>query len=293
MKANPQCIKSLAIGSVILAMASSLSAQTLLQGSATVVRMRGNAGYTTSPNNWKPLSVGDVLKPGAIVQTDMSKDSYVDLVLGDGRTPLAGAGDFNPSLLAAASGGATSPGYKPSANQNVVRVADNTVLGVDKLTTLETGADTVTDTQLDLKAGHIFGTVKKMSAASRYEIKLPNGVAGIRGTTYVLWWDGRCKVVGPGSVAETLIGKAGTPNTSVVGADTEFDPTTRKATPISRSDPLKRMSRELSVSNGQPRPSIKTAVDPTIMPITPGHGHGHHPHGPPFTPPGPPPTTPP
>ena len=61
---------------------------------------------------------------------------------------------------------------------------ENTLLGIDKLTVTQTGADVVTETQLDLKAGHIFGMVKKMSAASKYEVKIPNGVAGIRGTVY-------------------------------------------------------------------------------------------------------------
>jgi len=280
MKANPHFIKSLAVGGAVLTMVSSLSAQTPVQGAATVVRMRGNARYTASPNDWKPLRVGDVLKPGTIVQTDMGKDSYVDLVLGDGRMPIASAKSFNPSLLAAASGGATSPGYKPSANQNVVRVADNTVLGVDKLTSLDTGADTVTDTQLDLKAGHIFGSVKKMSAASRYEIKLPNGVAGIRGTTYELWWDGRAKV-SSGSMVESLINKSGIPETHVLESNTEFDPVTGRVSPIPDNDPFMKMGKALLLPVGEAPPSINPAVDPSIQPVSPGHGHGHHPHGPP------------
>jgi hypothetical protein len=68
------------------------------------------------------------------------------------------------------------------AQQNVVRLRPNTVLGIDKLFVEQTGADAVSDTQLDLRAGRIFCNVKKLSAASKYEIKLPNGVAGIRGT---------------------------------------------------------------------------------------------------------------
>ena len=44
---------------------------------------------------------------------------------------------------------------------------------------LERGADVVTDTELDLKAGHILGTVKKMSANSKYEIKLPKAALGL------------------------------------------------------------------------------------------------------------------
>jgi hypothetical protein len=42
--------------------------------------------------------------------------------------------------------------------------------------------DTVTDTQLDLREGRILGVVRRLTAGSRYEVKTPRGVAGIRGT---------------------------------------------------------------------------------------------------------------
>lgn len=285
MHAKPQFIKALAVGSTFMTMVSSLAAQTTLQGSATVVRMRGDARYTTAPSNWKPVSVGEVLKPGTIVQTGMSPDSYLDLLLGDGRTPMVGAQLFNPALLAAAGGGASSPGYQPSAGQNVVRVADNTILGIDTLTGVETGADVVTDTQLDLKSGHVFGNVKKMPAASRFEIKLPNGVARIRETTYELWWDGRGEV-SAGSMIESLIGKNGIPGTHVIGSDMEFDPVTGKTTRLSDPDHLRNMAKDLAVGKDKSPPSIKTAPDPTRRPVS-------TPHGPPFDPPGPPPQHPP
>ena len=72
--------------------------------------------------------------------------------------------------------------YRPMAEQNVVRMDPDTMLAVDKLTVINTGADTVSDTELDLRAGGIFTNVKKMSASSQYLIKFPNGVAGIRGS---------------------------------------------------------------------------------------------------------------
>src|SRR5262249_59396006 len=88
------------------------------------------------------------------------------------------------SASAASSGGAS---YKPNALQNTVRILDNSQLGVDKLTITQTGGpDVVTDTQLDLKAGRVMGNVKKMSSASRYEVKLPNGVAAILAPSYSL-----------------------------------------------------------------------------------------------------------
>jgi hypothetical protein len=60
------------------------------------------------------------------------------------------------------------------------------VLAIDKLTQYDTGVDTVSDTELDLRAGRIFFNVKKMSATSQFLIKIPSGVAGIRGSWGVL-----------------------------------------------------------------------------------------------------------
>src|SRR5438552_16988513 len=65
-----------------------------------------------------------------------------------------------------------------------IRVAENTTLALDKLAFTETGADTAVEVQLNLPDGTMLGNVNKLSAASRYEIKTPNGAAGIRGTKF-------------------------------------------------------------------------------------------------------------
>jgi hypothetical protein len=160
-------------------MVSTLAAQTPAQVAAKVVRIKGYARYTAGTNIWQPLKVGMILNAGAVVQTSRDPDAYVDLVFGEEDRYAALPVEF--SATPASGKGA---GFEPKATQNMVRLQRNTLLGIDKLTSLQTGTDTVTDTQLDLKAGRITGMVKKMSAASRYEIKLPNGVAAIRGTIY-------------------------------------------------------------------------------------------------------------
>ena len=104
----------------------------------------------------------------------------------------------------------------------MVRMWENTLLGIDKLTETQTGADVVTETQLDLKAGHIFGTVKKMSAASKYEVKIPNGVAGIRGTVYDISAEGVIKVLS-GSVVLAYVGPDGSSLTQVIMGLQQFD----------------------------------------------------------------------
>jgi hypothetical protein len=152
--------------------------------------------------------LGDIIKAGTLIQT--AAKSHVDLILGDGSAPVARP---VPGEMIS---------YQPMAEQNLVRLWENTLLGIDKLTITQTGADEVTETQLDLKAGHIFGMVKKMSAASKYEVKIPNGVAGIRGTIYDISAEGVVKVL-VGSVVLAYVGPDGTVVTQVVMGLQQFD----------------------------------------------------------------------
>jgi hypothetical protein len=176
-----------------------------------------------------------VLKPGAIIQTGLDKGSYVDLVLGDGDAPLPSSPVTRPVGSANAVPPNAGGGGGAKADQNVVRLFENTVLGVDKVTNMNTGADVVTETQLDLKAGHILGTVKKMSANSKYEIKLPKGVAGIRGTWYDLTADGLLKVM-DGSVVLATVKDDGTVVTQVVNSNQQFNSQTGQLTPLAAGD---------------------------------------------------------
>ena len=235
MKNNRNLLKGLVACGIALAMVSSLAAQTPEQGAAKVVRMKGSARYTTGGNVWQPLKLGAVLKPGAIIQTGLDKGSYVDLVLGDGNAPLPSSPVTRPVGSANAVPPNAGGGGGAKADQNVVRLFENTVLGVDKVTNMNTGADAVTETQLDLKAGHILGTVKKMSANSKYEIKLPKGVAGIRGTWYDLTADGLLKVM-DGSVVLAHVKDDGTVVTQVVNSNQQFNSQTGQLTPLAAGD---------------------------------------------------------
>jgi len=237
MKNNRYLLKGLVACGIAVAMVGSLAAQTPTQGAAKVVRIKGSARYTTGGNVWQPLKLGAVLKPGSVVQTGLDKGSYVDLVLGDGEAPMPGS----PITRQVGSADATPPnagsggGAAAKADQNVVRLYENTVLGLDKMTEVNTGADKVSETQLDLKAGHILGTIKKMSANSKYEIKLPKGVAGIRGTWYDLSADGVLKVM-DGSVVLATVKDDGSVMTQVVNSNQQFNPQTGQLTPLPASD---------------------------------------------------------
>jgi hypothetical protein len=196
MKQTRKMLNWLVGAGVVLAMVTSLTAQTVQERTGQVVRLKGAAQYSTDLKNWHPVKVGTKIKSGDIIQT--AADSYADIVLGEiGRTP--------PRAIIEG-----TSAYQPQVEQDVVRVMEDSVLAFDKLTVMKTGADEVLKTHLDLRAGKIFGWVKKMSAESRYEIKLPNGVAGVRGTTYSISAVGIVEVYS-GSVSISRTGPDGTP----------------------------------------------------------------------------------
>lgn len=155
--------KFLGFALAVVAFASTASLQAAPEQKQAVVRaVRGTANYSTDAGaNWKKLSVGAKLNQNSTIRT--APGSSVDLFLG--------------------------------ANGPVVRVTEATTMGIDKLTAENTGAETVIETQLDLRNGRILGNVKKLAAASKYEVKTPQGVCGIRGTRYDIRADGTVTVV--------------------------------------------------------------------------------------------------
>jgi hypothetical protein len=129
----------------------------------------------------------------------------------------------------------------------------DTVLAIDKLTVNDTGVDTVNDTELDLRQGGIYCSVKKFSGASQYLIKIPNGIAGVRGTLFYIDATGRC-IVYKNSVVLSITGPDGNPITVVVGEGNQFDPG--------------------NLENGQPGP-LPLGVSPLplgVSPLPPGLG---------------------
>jgi len=123
---------------------------------AEVTKIKGNATYSTAGGAAMPLKVGDKLPAGSVIKT--GPGAYADVFFGN------------------------SAGY--------VRVLENSTLNVDKFTLADTGADTAVDLQLNLPEGAAIGNVRKISAASKYEVKLPTGIAGIRGTRWKMTSNG-------------------------------------------------------------------------------------------------------
>jgi hypothetical protein len=226
--------KSLVFVAVAFAMVTAASAQQMVQSVAKVVRLKGAAQYSTANNVWQKLKVGDVLNAGTIIQT--AKDSRVDMVLGD-RNATAPDKKW---------GNVTT--FQAEAEQDFIRLYENAVLVLDKMQVADTGAEKIRETSLDLRAGKIFGTVRKLSAASKYEVKVPNGVAGIKGTAYFLSAEGLLTVL-KGSVYISYTGPNGQIVVQIVMANQQFDIRTGQFTPIPES-----VRKEGNLANEDARP---------------------------------------
>ena len=204
-------VLGLALGAAVLGLLSSQAAP--VQNRAEVRAVRGTANYSTDRGaNWKKLNVGTRLGERSVVRT--SPGAQVDLFLGD--------------------------------NGPVVRVTEDTTLGIDKLTseTMGTG-DKVIETQLDLRSGRILGNVKKLAAASKYEVKTPMGVAGIRGTRYDIRADGTVAVT-EGMVRVVYI-VGGQPTTVDVPAGYLVRPPTTPGAPV---QPIALTPQQIAEING-------------------------------------------
>lgn len=225
----------LAAMAVILAFGCIARAETPAKPAAiTVVGVSGEARYSVDGKEWHPLVVGKILHEGAVIET--AAGSSADLILSG--SPVSVPQSMSVPQNGISLGLAPDPnvrGYvtaKASAQQNVIRMGAGTMLAVDKLTQFDTGLDTVGDTELDLRAGKIFLNVKKMSADSQYIVKLPNGVAGIRGSCGSLGADDSVHWV-TGLIILSLIGPDGQPHVVPVHGGFEYNPQTGQISHLS------------------------------------------------------------
>ncbi len=224
MKLTNMTLTWMVAGMVSIALVVGANAQTTKERTGKVVRIKGAARYSMGNKIWQPLKVGTILKAGSVVQT--AADSYADIVLSEDATadgvsmppphPASSPTALIPSPSSGGSGG------NKAAEHDVVRVQSDSILAIDKVSATDTGADRVTDTELDLRSGSIFFSVKKQAAASRFEVKLPNGVAGIRGTMGLIFADGRI-VCGAGSVVSAFTDSTGKVTTKVVPGGSQFN----------------------------------------------------------------------
>lgn len=236
MNERSRISKLIACVAVLVGVVAMTSAQAAQSGKAVVRSVSGEAQYSDG-GSWMPLSTGMELMPGASVRT--ANDSTVVLFL-DQNGPL-------------------------------VKLTENTTLGIDKLTFEPTGVDTIIETQLDLKSGRIVGIARKLSATSKFEIKTPSGVAGIRGTEYSISATGEVYVVS-GSVVVVSVRPDGSVVTQVVGTGEMFSPASGQVQPIPQATMDELLTELKGITQGT-APLITVDGEPTIF-VSPTTGLG-------------------
>ncbi len=142
-----------------------------------------------------------VLRPGDVIKTDAK--SHLDMVLGN--------------------------------NNGSAQVTPGSELALEKLTYSNNGLEVVHDTQLSLRSGAVAGNVNKMAAASKYEIKTPKGVVGIRGTRYKISANGDVAVT-DGRAVMALTMPDGSVKTFTVDQGNMLAAATGQIRPLSRTE---------------------------------------------------------
>ncbi len=264
---NTLNILSVAVCGLVLTFTTLASAQEVKQDVVTIARVQSPASYTLGGNDgWHPLVAGKKLRAGSSIKT--GPGGTVDVVMGnivhmpESVSPqLSSFGDDQVRGLVS---------YMPSVEQNVVRLSGDTTLKFDKLTTSETGADTVSDTELDLQQGRIFCSVKKLSGASQYLVKIPNGIAGVRGTRFSISADGSCAVL-KNSVLLSLVGPDGAPTTVLVNEGSQYNPSNGQTAPMSPQ--LSNLLNEIAAAAGSSLQVAGFSADSTRTFVSPVGGH--------------------
>jgi hypothetical protein len=242
---------------------------------AKVTKVSGSAQYSTDGQMWQALSKGMTLSAGSIVRT--APGSSVDLFLG-GRQVSARVEEARVPAT-------SSLVYFPEAGgeqANMVKVLESSVLSIDTLMQTGTGMSTVSETGLDLRKGSIFFSVKKLTAASKFEIKCPKGIAGVRGT---MGWMNDAGVIRMfrGTVLETYFGSDGvTTKTQVIQGRQMFDPGTGllQSVPDDILIVLRQYARSLTPFGLAGAPPQTFQYDPNLTPVSgvlgqAGSSYGH------------------
>jgi hypothetical protein len=141
-----------AISLALLAMVPFSYSQTSIPVQALVRAVSGTATASYEGQTAQRVRVGARYPGGTRIETGIG--SYVDLFLGRG-------------------GG-------------VLRIRENTSIVLERMFLTETGSELVSETGLNLINGEILGVVSRLSAGSVYEVKLPDGIVGIREGRYRL-----------------------------------------------------------------------------------------------------------
>lgn len=116
-------------------------------GNVVISDVKGTAQYSEAGGEWQTLTTRKTLGPGTTLKTGVS--SQIELFI---------------------------------KNNGPLRLLADTTLSLDKLNIDRSGVEVVVETQLNLTKGTIQGHVDKLATASKYEVKTPHDVIGVRAT---------------------------------------------------------------------------------------------------------------
>ena len=188
----------LSLLALVTASSVSLVNAEVQSGQVLIKSVHGAATYSKGAD-WLSLKENITVSRGAVLKT--STDATVDLVL--------------------------------QYNGTVLRLMPNSTLSFDKLNKEEAGEGTITETSLNLVAGSILGSQRKLATPSHFEVNIPGGVATIVGTEYLVRSDGAVTVLsGSVSVIYNLPGNGGSVKVTVQQGYS-FNPATGKVVPTS------------------------------------------------------------
>src|SRR6478609_8493444 len=134
MKTMNKTLAWLCAAVLTLTLVSAANAEGGKQRTGKVVRIKGEARYSTGNKIWQPLKVGTIIRSGNVVQT--APTSFVDIVVNEDETAEAvsvkpvSTTSAPPSSGSGGGGGASAP----TPDQDVIRVLDDSYLVFDSLT---------------------------------------------------------------------------------------------------------------------------------------------------------------
>jgi len=190
----------LSLFAFVIASSLSLASADVQSGQVLIQAVNGGATYSkTTGSDWLALKENITLSRGATIKT--SSDATVDLVL--------------------------------QYNGTVLRLLPNSTLSFAKLNKETAGEGAITETSLNLVAGSIVGSQRKLATPSTFTVNLPSGLVTIVGTEYLVRSDGAVTVLSGSVTVNFNLPHNGGSVRVTVPAGFSFDPATGKVVPTS------------------------------------------------------------
>src|SRR5450631_4079790 len=106
-----------AVALALVALVAQANAESIAQ-KVTVTKVTGSARYMTGGGSWMPLSRGDVLPPGSVIET--AAKSTVEISMGEEQAMSSGPTPISTSPSMSSGGGADA-----GAKSNTVRIYES------------------------------------------------------------------------------------------------------------------------------------------------------------------------